>query len=101
MAASCFWCSSTEHLGIQCSQRRVYPSFTGTATIPTMTAIVTEPAKECKGKGAARCLAVMVLDPLVSSFLTENSPMILEQARKSLEPFGYPDLEALKSKLGL
>ena len=62
---------------------------------------LTEAPKECKGKGAARALAVMVLDPLINSFLTDNSPMILDQAKMSLEPFGYPDIEALKIKLGL
>ena len=57
--------------------------------------------EECKGKGAARALAVMVLDPKIKMYLTLNDPKALEQAKKALEPFGYPDLDALRSKLGL
>jgi len=59
------------------------------------------PKKECKGKGAARALAVMVLDPRISDILWQIDPKSLEQARKALEPFGYPNLDALRTKLGL
>lgn len=59
------------------------------------------PAKECKGKAAARALAVMVLDPKIKAFLTENDQKALDQARDALRPFGYPDLDALRTKLGL
>ncbi len=60
-----------------------------------------EPPKECKGKAAARALAVMVLSPEIGRYLRENDPKVMEQALKSLEPFGYPDLEVLGKKLGL
>ena len=59
------------------------------------------PPKECKGKGAARALAVMVLNPQIRTFLSEYDPKALEQAEKSLEPFGYPDVDALHKKFGL
>jgi hypothetical protein len=55
------------------------------------------PKPECKGKAAARVLATIVLN----GYLVGNAPEAHEQARKALEPFGYPDLDALKARLGL
>lgn len=60
-----------------------------------------EPEKECKGKAAARALAVLVLDPKIATFLATNDPKALEQAYLALGPFGWPDLDALQKKLGL
>ena len=46
--------------------------------------------KECKGRAAARALAVMVLDRKIAGWLAKNDPMALRQARVALIPFGYP-----------
>jgi hypothetical protein len=60
-----------------------------------------KPEGECKGKAAARALAVMVLDDRINGYLLARDLKILEQAREALEPFGYPDVDALKARLGL
>lgn len=59
------------------------------------------PLKECKGKSAARALAVMVLDPKISQYLSDNDPKALEQAQKALVPFGFPAIHLLREKFGL
>jgi hypothetical protein len=46
---------------------------------------------ECKGKRAARALAVIVLTPTTRAFLQANDPKALEQAEESLKAFGYPE----------
>lgn len=53
----------------------------------------------CKGKLAARALAVLVLDPRLSSVLRAHDPMALAQAETALAPFGWPDRGALARKL--
>lgn len=57
--------------------------------------------KLCKGKMAARALAVMILDPKISGYLLAHDPKAYEQAQRALEPFGYPDEEAMREKFGL
>lgn len=59
------------------------------------------PKKECKGKAAARSLAILVLDMEINSFIRKNNPDALIQAYRSLEPFGYPDLNVLREKLSI
>lgn len=49
-----------------------------------------ESKRECKGKGAARALAAMVLDRRISAYLALHDPQALKQARLALIPFGYP-----------
>ena len=56
--------------------------------------------KPCKGKLAARALAVFVLDPRLSVLLRNADPMAFEQAEKALVPFGWPDRAVLADKLG-
>lgn len=53
----------------------------------------------CKGKLAAKALAVLVLDPRASAKL--RALHILVQAEEALVPFGWPDREALAKKLEL
>ena len=53
----------------------------------------------CKGKLAARALAVMVLDARIAAWLAAHDPKALDQARRALAPFGYPDVDALATKL--
>ena len=55
--------------------------------------------RECKGKAAARSLAIMVLDTRIEAFLAKEDPKALAQARLALEPFGYPDLDVLRENL--
>ena len=66
-----------------------------------MNPVSEEPKKECKGKAAARALAVIILDLRSHLWLEINEPKALEQAKKALEPFGYPDTDVLRKKLGL
>lgn len=54
---------------------------------------------ECKGKAAARALAVLVLDPKVYAWLFDHDRKALQQAENALVPFGYPDADALRAKL--
>ena len=64
---------------------------------PTVNAATGKP---CKGKLAARALAVFVLDPRLSVLLRNADPMAFEQAEKALVPFGWPDRAVLADKLG-
>lgn len=63
---------------------------------PTVNATTGAP---CKGKLAARALAVMVVDRRISAWLAANDPKAFEQAKRALVPFGYPDLDVLFRKL--
>lgn len=56
--------------------------------------------KECKGKAAARALAVLVLTETTAAHIRNADPKAYEQACKALEPFGWPDRDALFAKLG-
>lgn len=63
---------------------------------PTVHAVTGAP---CKGKLAARALAVLVLDPHLSQVLRARDPNALAQAERALAPFGWPDRNALAHKL--
>ena len=60
-----------------------------------------EPPKECKGKAAARALARIVLDFDTNAYLLFNGYELLDASQDALIPFGYPDVVALRKKLGL
>lgn len=60
---------------------------------PTVNALTGKP---CKGKEAARVLAMILLSPGV---LTDESAC--EAAIEALRPFGWPNLPALCAKLGI
>ena len=55
--------------------------------------------KPCKGKLAARALAVFVLDPRLSVLLRNADPTAFENAEKALVPFGWPDRRVLADTL--
>lgn len=45
---------------------------------------------DCKGKRAAKALAVIMLDPKLKAVLRTTDPKAYQQALQALEPFGYP-----------
>ena len=57
------------------------------------------PQRECKGKAAARALAMLVTDPKIAGYLLAHDPKAYEQAQEALQPFGYPDERLMAHKL--
>lgn len=58
--------------------------------------------KECRGKAAARVLARILLAGLIDpNALVGRDVYHYVNACEALKPFGYPDIDALKEKLGL
>lgn len=55
----------------------------------------------CRGKEAARALAVFVLDSALASLLRATDPQALAEAERALVPFGWPNRAALAAKLGV